>query len=53
MALLKNTNADSNMVKELLRVVENIKLENFPEKEISIKKIVEIFKRKKLSLRVV
>lgn len=42
----ENTNADSNMVKELLRVVENIKLENFPEKEISIKKIVEIFKER-------
>lgn len=42
----ENTNANSGKIQELLDIVESNKIVDFPEKDISIKKIVEVFQGK-------
>lgn len=42
----ENTNANSNQIDELKKTVSEIQIKDFPEKEISIKKIVDVFKER-------
>ncbi len=42
----ENANANAKKIEELLGTVESNKVDNFPEKDISIKKIVEVFQEK-------
>lgn len=42
----ENTNATSSNISSLIEIVQNNKFIDFPEKDISIKKIVEVFKEK-------
>lgn len=42
----ENTNANPNQIDELKKTVSEIQIKDFPEKEISIKKIVDVFKER-------